>query len=66
MYFVLRLDGFGRDRLHILACRAAARVYADFVLASETPHLVKVDGKLHLAKIARELRSLVAQLEQEF
>lgn len=29
VYFVLRLDGFGRDLGHIAACRAAARKYAE-------------------------------------
>lgn len=29
VYFVLRLDGFGRDAGHIAACRAAARKYAE-------------------------------------
>lgn len=29
VYFVLRLDGFGRDPGHIAACRAAARAYAN-------------------------------------
>lgn len=53
-YFVLRLDGFGRDGLHIAACRAAARAYADFVQSGESPHL---------AKIGEQLRTLVDNLE---
>jgi hypothetical protein len=53
-YFVLRLDGFGRDGTHIAACRAAAKAYADFVEAAESQHL---------AKVGRELRTLINNLE---
>lgn len=53
-YFVLRLDHFGRDGLHIAACRAAARAYADFVQSGEAPHL---------AAIGAQLRTLVDNLE---
>jgi len=31
IYVVLRIDGGGRDRAHIAACRAATRAYCDFV-----------------------------------
>lgn len=55
-YFVLRLDGFGRDGLHIAACRAAARAYADFVTSGEAPHL---------ARVGVELRTLVDNLEAQ-
>jgi len=53
-YFVLRLDHFGRDGLHIAACRAAARAYADFVTSGEAPHL---------AKVGEQLRTVVDNLE---
>jgi len=53
-YFVLRLDGFGRDLAHVAACRAAARAYADFVQSGEAPHL---------ALIGEQLRTLVDNLE---
>ena len=55
-YFVLRLDSHGDDGLHIAACRAAARAYADFVQSGEAPHL---------ARIGAELRTLVDNLETE-
>lgn len=45
-YFVLRLDNMGRDGLHIAACRAAARAYADFVQSGAAPHLAKVGEQL--------------------
>ena len=44
-YFVLRLDGFGRDGLHVAACRVAARAYAEFV-AQNAPHLSQVGEQL--------------------
>lgn len=53
-YFVLRLDGHARDQLHVAACRAAARAYADFVQSGEAPHLTKV---------GEQLRTLVDNLE---
>jgi len=53
-YFVLRLDGFGRDGQHIAACRAAARAYADYVTSGECPHL---------AGVGVDLRTLVDNLE---
>jgi len=49
-YFVLRLDGLGRDGAHIAACRAAARAYADYVQSGDCPHL---------AKLGSDLRALV-------
>jgi hypothetical protein len=52
-YFVLRLDGFGRDQMHIAACRAAARAYADFVQSGESPHL---------SRVGEQLRTLVDNL----
>ncbi len=54
-YFVLRLDGFGRDGQHIAACRAAARAYADYVTSGECPHL---------ATVGVQLRTLVDNLER--
>jgi hypothetical protein len=47
-YFVLRLDGMGRDGLHIAACRAAARAYAAFVLKSDAAHLRPVAHDLNI------------------
>lgn len=41
-YFVLRLDSGGRDRLHVAACRAAARTYSAIVEGSHL-HGVAVD-----------------------
>lgn len=55
-YFVLRLDGFGRDGKHIAACRAAARAYADYVTSGECPHL---------ATVGAQLRQLVDNLETQ-
>ena len=49
-YFVLRLDGMGRDGMHVSACRAAARAYATYVQSGETPHL---------AQIGKDLQTLV-------
>ena len=46
-YFVLRLDRFGRDGIHVAACRAAARAYAS-----------AVEGT-HLDKIGSQLRTMV-------
>jgi hypothetical protein len=51
-YFVLRLDGMGRDLCHIEACRAAARAYAEAVRPIP-----------HLCKIGEQLRNLVDNLE---
>jgi hypothetical protein len=45
-YFVLRLDNMGRDGLHVQACRAAARAYADYVQSGAAPHLAKVGADL--------------------
>ena len=50
IYFVLRLDNMCRDQLHVAACRAAARAYADFAQSGDAPHL---------AKIGEQLRNLV-------
>lgn len=55
-YFVLRLDGFGRDGMHIQACRAAARAYSECVEKSDAPHLWK---------IGEQLQSLVENLESQ-
>lgn len=41
-YFVLRLDGLGRDSGHIAACRAAARAY----VANAPPYLQQVADDL--------------------
>lgn len=57
-YFVLRLDHFGRDGLHIAACRAAARAYADFILKGGDRH------GTHLDAVAAQLKTLVRNLEQ--
>jgi hypothetical protein len=51
-YFVLRLDGHGRDLCHVEACRAAARAYAEAVRPIP-----------HLCKIGEQLRNLVDILE---
>lgn len=53
IYFVLRLDGKGDDKLHIEACREAALAYADFVQSGQAKHL---------AKVGQELRNLVQLL----
>lgn len=45
-YFVLRLDGFGRDGMHIRACRAAARAYADSVQSFDASHLATIGVQL--------------------
>ncbi len=47
-YFVLRLDPEGKDGLHVAACRAAARAYADFTQSGEAPHLAKVGEQLRI------------------
>lgn len=54
-YFVLRLDGMGRDGLHIAACRAAARAYSAFI--DSQPE------ETHLDKVAEQLETLVNNLE---
>lgn len=54
-YFVLRLDHFGRDGLHIRACREAAIAYAKYVLTQ---------GPSHLSNVAADLHQLVVNLEQ--
>jgi hypothetical protein len=46
VYFVLRLDKKGRDELHTLACRYAARAYSRFVTSGEVPHLSQVGVEL--------------------
>jgi len=53
-YFVLRLDSFSNDGLHVAACRAAAIAYADYVQSGSAPHL---------AQIGKDLRTLVENLE---
>ena len=47
-YFVLRLDPQGRDGLHVSACRAAARAYADAVQDGSSPHLAKIGEQLRI------------------
>lgn len=42
VYFVLRLDGFGRDTGHIAACRTAARAYVE----NAPPYLQQVADDL--------------------
>jgi hypothetical protein len=54
VYFVLRLDGGGKDPAHIKACREAAKAYFQSVFSNP-------DAK-HLTKMANELRSLVNHL----
>lgn len=54
-YFVLRLDGMGRDGLHVAACRAAARAYSQFI--DSQPE------ETHLDKVAEQLETLVNNLE---
>lgn len=46
-YFVLRLDGMGRDGVHVNACRAAARAYAYAVECT------------HLDQVGKDLKTLV-------
>lgn len=46
-YFVLRLDAFGRDGVHVAACRAAAKAYAEFVSGT------------HLERVGSDLSALV-------
>lgn len=55
-YFVLRLDNYGDDDLHIEACRAAAIAYADVVQGTRDSHL---------AKVGAELRALVRRFASE-
>lgn len=55
-YFVLRLDHFGRDGQHTAASRAAARAYAC--------HLLATNDAEHLWLVAKQLQSLVDNLEQ--
>lgn len=50
VYFVLRLDRFGRDPVHVEACRAAARAYAQAVKGSA------------LEQVGQDLRQLVLNL----
>lgn len=54
-YFLLRIDGLGRDHHHRQACRAAALAYAKHV--ADNP-----DAK-HLKQVGRELESMVLLLE---
>ncbi len=46
-YFVLRLDNFGRDKVHIKACQLAALAYAEAVKGT------------HLNQVAEDLKVLV-------
>lgn len=54
-YFVLRLDGMGRDYHHQQACRAAARAYAKYIAETEDAE--------HLAKVGEQLEALVNNFE---
>lgn len=54
-YFVLRLDGMGRDYHHQQACRAAARAYAKYI-AEES-------DAAHLALVGKQLKTLVDNFE---
>lgn len=56
-YFVLRLDHFGNDGLHIAASRVAAKAYADYIFQANDRH------GTHLDRMAGELRLLVENLE---
>ena len=47
-YFVLRLDAKGRDWLHVKACRAAARAYANEAQSSGSQHLIKIGEQLRI------------------
>ncbi len=47
-YFVLRLDPQGRDGLHVRACRAAARAYADCAQSGDSPHLARTGMDLRM------------------
>lgn len=47
VYFVLRLDRFGRDPVHVEACRVAARAYAQAVKGTK------------LEQVGQDLRQLV-------
>jgi len=47
LYFVLRLDLYGDDIYHIMACRHAARQWANMILQQRnTKHLHKVASEL--------------------
>lgn len=54
-YFVLRLDGMGRDHHHIQACRAAARAYVKAI--NDNPEAT------HLDTVTSQLTVLLANLE---
>lgn len=55
-YFVLRIDGYGRDPKHIAACRAAARTYAYAVGNMHDPGL--------LLKVAQDLDRLLDTIDE--
>lgn len=56
IYFVLRLDSFGKDEKHIEACRFAARNYANYILMNQDAP--------HLNQMAMELQELLIDLEK--
>jgi hypothetical protein len=60
-YWVMRLDGNGRDRLHIKAGRAGARAYANFILSEE----VRTGSKSYLGTVALELLERLDKLEKD-
>jgi hypothetical protein len=49
VYFVLRIDNYGHDVEHVLACRKAALAYADRVEEYQS----------HLTQVGQELRALI-------
>ena len=57
IYFVLRLDGHGRDEVHIAACRAAVRTYSSYVQSSFVP------GQ-HLRQLGYELLNMIDHMER--
>ena len=54
-YFVLRLDGHGRDWHHIRACRRAAEEYAKCILQNPEAE--------HLHRMAEQLETLVENFD---
>lgn len=54
VYFVLRLDRGGSDKMHLQACRVAAIEYAKFVKAHP--------AAAHLALLGDELQRLVESI----
>jgi len=58
VYLVLRLDDFGENDAHVLACRAAARAYAKFV-REHPPKLSEVGEALE--KLLNELDGVICR-----